>query len=115
MHIKVGLLLIEGHEDATSLDAMHSAAVGGSDIPRLVPHERWTIDSSYAPEVTVDKMYLRHAGFLQGVQDFDAAAFRHASLGLSLLSYKQACMLCDLARRLTLEETRLPRDFPTFF
>lgn len=67
-----------GSKDACGLEAMFLAAVAGQDIPSEVPHERWSIERAYAPEVAVDKMYVRHAGFLSGVQEFDAATFRCA-------------------------------------
>lgn len=56
---------------------MFSAARDAADVPCLVPHERWSIDAFYSPEVSVNKMYVRQAGFLQGVQDFDASIFRY--------------------------------------
>jgi acyl transferase domain-containing protein len=65
-----------GAKDATSVEAMFSAAAGATDIPSLLPFERWSIERAYSPDVVVDKTYVRHAGFLQSVQDFDAAAFR---------------------------------------
>ena len=58
------------------MDAMFSAATTAADIPSLIPCERWSIERAYSPDVMVDKTYVRHAGFLQSVQDFDAAAFR---------------------------------------
>ena len=67
---------LAGAQDCTGMDQMFAAASSGVDIPRLVPNERWAIDSFFSPEVTVDKMYVRHAGFIQGVQNFDAAVFR---------------------------------------
>ena len=50
------------------------------DIPSLIPHERWAIEAAYAPDVTVNKMYVRFAGFLPSVEAFDAGAFRSVRL-----------------------------------
>ena len=58
------------------METMFAAAQIGADIPCTVPHERWSIDSYYSPEVAVNKMYVQHAGFLEGVQNFDASIFR---------------------------------------
>ena len=43
---------------------------------RQVPAERWDIEAAYSPDVAIDKMYVRHAGFLTAVDAFDADAFR---------------------------------------
>jgi acyl transferase domain-containing protein len=48
----------------------------GSDLQTVIPHERWSVESVYAPEVTVGKMYVRFASFIPGVDEFDCAAFR---------------------------------------
>ena len=58
-----------------------------ADIPSLIPHERWAIEAAYAPDVTANKMYVRFAGFLPGVEAFDADAFRSASA-----SYSVSCL-----------------------
>lgn len=68
-----------GSADAKSPDQMFEAALAAEDIPSLIPHSRWPIERVYAPDVAVDKMYVRHAGFLSSAQDFDAAAFRYAA------------------------------------
>ena len=48
----------------------------GDNLQTLIPHERWAIEPVFAPDVAVDKMYVRFGGFLPGVDLFDAAAFR---------------------------------------
>ena len=58
---------------------MHAAAVAGADVPSQTPFERWSMERAYSPEVAIDKVYVRQAGFLTGVQNFDAAAFRSPS------------------------------------
>jgi len=58
------------------LQGFWEKASQNADIPSLIPHERWAIEPAYAPEVTVDKMYVRFAGFLPSVEAFDASAFR---------------------------------------
>lgn len=74
--VKLILNLHAGLKESTSAEGMFSAAQSSADIPCMVPHERWSVDSYFAPEVAVNKMYVRHAGFLQGVQNFDASVFR---------------------------------------
>ena len=51
-----------------------------ADLPSLIPHERWAIEAAYAPEVAVNKMYVRFAGLLPSVEAFDAGAFRSVCL-----------------------------------
>lgn len=55
---------------------MHAAAVYAKDIPSQIPFERWSIEAAYDPSVSIDKMYVRQAGFIQGVDKFDANIFR---------------------------------------
>ena len=66
-----------------SLTAMHSAAVSGNDIPCQIPFERWSIEAAYDPTVAIDKMYVRQAGFIDGVENFDASVFRQEKHGHS--------------------------------
>ncbi len=40
-----------------------------------VPLDRWDIERFFAPGITSDKMYTRHAGWLSDVDRFDAAMF----------------------------------------
>lgn len=51
-------------------------AVQAVDVLQQIPHERWAIDRFYSPDVSVGKMYVRHAGFIDSFDQFDAAAFR---------------------------------------
>lgn len=39
---------------------------------------RWDIEVAYAPNVAINRTYVRHAGFLSAVDSFDADAFRCA-------------------------------------
>ena len=64
-----------------SLTAMHTAAVCGKDIPCQIPFERWSIEAAYDPTVAIDKMYVRQAGFIDGVENFDASVFRQETHG----------------------------------
>lgn len=81
------------------------SALGGDDLPCAIPYNRWDVDRHYAPDVTgamhallcssrfalrdpsltptptppaaaVDKMAVRFAAFIPGVEAFDAALFR---------------------------------------
>lgn len=49
------------------------------DLPEQIPLERWPINRVYSPDVSINKMYVRFAGFLPHGDCFDAAAFRCAS------------------------------------
>jgi len=53
-----------------------SKAARGADLQGLIPLERWSLERYYAPDVAVDKMYVRFASFIPDVESFDAAAFR---------------------------------------
>jgi hypothetical protein len=57
-----------------------NAHLQGDDLQTLIPHERWAVEPVFAPDVAVDKMYVRFGGFLPGVDLFDAAAFRWVAL-----------------------------------
>ena len=39
------------------------------------PLERWDIEQLYAPGLAPDRIYARHAAWLSGVDEFDAAMF----------------------------------------
>lgn len=56
--------------------AFLATALWGDDLPRLIPAERWDMEAAYAPDVAIHHTYVRHAGFLAGVDRFDADAFR---------------------------------------
>ncbi|PSC74792.1 Polyketide synthase [Micractinium conductrix] len=74
------------------------AAIVGADLPTVVPHNRWSIERHYSPDVAVNKMYVRFAAFLPGVDTFDAALFR--------LSHVEASLM-DPQCRVLLEHTHL--------
>ena len=65
-----------GPEGGAGAEGFWAQALRGADLPGEVPFERWSIERAYAPDVAVDRMYARFAGFVSGVADFDAAAFR---------------------------------------
>lgn len=47
------------------------------DLPRVVPYQRWDIDTYYVPEPRGDlSMNVRLASFLTDIDAFDAALFR---------------------------------------
>ncbi|PSC67708.1 non-ribosomal peptide [Micractinium conductrix] len=75
-----------------------NAAIVGADLPTVVPHNRWPIERHYSPDVAVNKMYVRFAAFLPGVDTFDAALFR--------LSHGEASVM-DPQCRVLLEHTHL--------
>lgn len=53
-------------------------AAAAADLPRPVPADRWDIERAYSPDMTSSAMtmYVRCAAFIDGVDRFDAAAFR---------------------------------------
>ena len=65
-----------GAEGVGSVHKFWNQAVQAVDLPQQIPHERWDIDRFYSPDVSVGKMYVRHAGFIDSFDQFDAAAFR---------------------------------------
>jgi acyl carrier protein len=52
------------------------SALAAADLPCVIPHNRWDIDRCYSPDTAVDKMSVRFAAFIPGVEAFDAALFR---------------------------------------
>lgn len=47
------------------------------DLPQTVPHQRWDLEYYYTPEAKGDlSMYVRHACFVNGLDNFDARLFR---------------------------------------
>ena len=52
---------------------------GCLDLPQPVPLARWDMDAMYSPEVgAAGRIYARFAACVDGVESFDAAAFRMA-------------------------------------
>ena len=47
-----------------------------ADLPKLIPAERWDVDTLYSPEVASGKLYARFAATVSGVGEFDGAMFR---------------------------------------
>ncbi|MGP3980114.1 amino acid adenylation domain-containing protein [Streptomyces sp. KR80] len=50
--------------------------LAGEDCLREVPASRWDIDAYYATDGKPGTVYLRRAGFVEGLNDFDAGFFR---------------------------------------
>ncbi len=67
-----------------------------ADIPSLIPHERWAIEAAFVPDVAVNKMYVRFAGFLPSVEAFDADAFRSACLTKHPVPEEKVLIVCAL-------------------
>ena len=65
-----------GEAQAAGASGFWAAASASHNLPSTIPVERWSIERFYAPDVGVDKMYVRFAAFLSDVDAFDAAAFR---------------------------------------
>ena len=65
-----------GLKEAGGMDEFFANHVKETDLPSLIPFERWSIERAYSPDVTPEKMYVRHAGFLAAVDKFDASAYR---------------------------------------
>ena len=65
-----------GDAQKDGLESFWEKACKEADIPCLVPNERWAIEKVYSPDVIVNRMYVRFAGFLPNVEAFDAALFR---------------------------------------
>ena len=57
-------------------DGFSSAMESCSNLPTVVPVERWDMDALYSPEVSAGKMYARFAATVSGVGDFDGGLFR---------------------------------------
>ncbi|WAM29663.1 type I polyketide synthase [Myxococcus sp. NMCA1] len=70
---------------------------GGRDVIGEIPRERWDFDAFYDPKPQVaGKMYTRHGGFLERVEDFDRGFFD--------ISEREAVQM-DPQHRFTLEVT----------
>ncbi|KAK9803996.1 hypothetical protein WJX72_011444 [[Myrmecia] bisecta] len=94
----VGLSCIYPGSAEGGTEEFWTGAKHAQDIPELIPFERWSLERLYSPEVAVDKMYARFAGFVAGVDQFDAAAFR--------LSNSESALM-DPQGRILLEQTCL--------
>jgi len=71
--VGVGLRFPGGCRD---LDGFWQLLVNGIDAIREVPRERWDIDVYYDPDPAAPgKMYTRHGGFLDRIDEFDPAFF----------------------------------------
>lgn len=73
---ETGCTAFTGPEEEGGPSGFWSKAARGADLQQLIPLERWSLERCYSPDVAVDKMYARFAGFIPGVEAFDAAAFR---------------------------------------
>lgn len=74
-----------GPEEESGPKGFWSKAARGAELQQLIPLERWSLERCYSPNVAVDKMYARFAGFIPGVEAFDAAAFRYDTSPLDAL------------------------------
>ncbi|MBZ2406925.1 polyketide synthase [Streptomyces sp. L06] len=62
--------------NARSTDELWHVLMAGEDCLREVPEERWDLEAYYGTEGRPGTVYLRKAGFVDGLTDFDAAFFR---------------------------------------
>lgn len=74
-----------GPEEENGPTGFWSKAARAAELQQLIPLERWSLERCYSPNVAVDKMYARFAGFIPGVEAFDAAAFRYDTSPLDAL------------------------------
>lgn len=50
----------------------------GQDLQDVVPSSRWDVDTWYHPSNQPHRMYVRFGAWLEGIDQFDSAAFRLA-------------------------------------
>ncbi|WP_314252027.1 polyketide synthase [Streptomyces sp. DSM 40907] len=62
--------------NAESPEELWRVLVEGEDCLTEVPASRWDIDSYYGTDGEPGTVYLRRAGFVEGLTDFDAGFFR---------------------------------------
>ncbi|MEN8652179.1 amino acid adenylation domain-containing protein [Streptomyces sp. 21So2-11] len=62
--------------NAVSPEELWRVLVDGEDCLTEVPASRWDIDSYYGTDGKPGTVYLRRAGFVQGLTEFDAGFFR---------------------------------------
>ncbi|MFJ6821157.1 amino acid adenylation domain-containing protein [Streptomyces niveus] len=62
--------------NAANTDELWRVLLEGVDCLSEVPASRWDIDSYYGTEGKPGTVYLRRAGFVEGLTDFDAGFFR---------------------------------------
>eukprot|EP00931_Biecheleriopsis_adriatica_P048348 TRINITY_DN27935_c0_g1_i1.p1 TRINITY_DN27935_c0_g1~~TRINITY_DN27935_c0_g1_i1.p1 ORF type:complete len:5156 (-),score=1260.04 TRINITY_DN27935_c0_g1_i1:82-15549(-) len=62
--------------DCRKLQSLSAALSFGTDCISEVPYSRWDMDAYYDPEAPTGlEMYVRHAGFTEGAELFDAQLF----------------------------------------
>ncbi|MFF0277109.1 amino acid adenylation domain-containing protein [Streptomyces sp. NPDC004330] len=62
--------------NAANLDELWRVLVEGEDCLTEVPASRWDIDAYYGTDGAPGTVYLRRAGFVDGLTDFDPGFFR---------------------------------------
>ncbi|MEV4728192.1 beta-ketoacyl synthase N-terminal-like domain-containing protein, partial [Micromonospora humida] len=62
--------------NASNLDELWEVLTRGEDCLREVPKSRWDIDDYYSDAAEPGTVYLRRAGFVDDLTDFDAPFFR---------------------------------------
>jgi polyketide synthase 12/myxalamid-type polyketide synthase MxaE and MxaD len=62
----------------SNVEELIRALVEGRDCVTEVPPDRWPVDVFYDPDtLTPGKTYVRHGGFVNDIDRFDAAFLRH--------------------------------------